>query len=536
MSGTCEGIVVSSGSDVAYLCDPTVLANALPAATASPSVLKVGHNLKSDIVRLARCGVSLVGPLFDCMIAGALLGVAAAHRLEDLVRDVLAEEIAPFRFEESGVDGLAVGVERLERLRLRLQPRLDEEGMTALFRDIEMPLVEVLARMERRGVRVDTAALGQMGAEWRSQLTDLTGEIFELAGGEFNIGSPPQLRQILFERLKLSTKGVRRGKTGLSTDVDVLTRLAEDHPLPAKILSHRALAKLLSTYVDALLQAVNPETGRVHTIFNQTGAATGRMSSNDPNLQNIPVRGEEGRRIRSAFIPNPGCVFIAADYSQIELRVMAHLSHDPGLVAAFRAGQDIHTATAADIFGTLAGTVTADMRRVAKVINFGIMYGMGPQRLASELSIPHAAAQKYIEQYFERYRGVREFIESTIARGRETGYVSTAFGRRRAVPELQSRHRATQQAAERAAINMPIQGTAADLIKIAMVRVDRRLRQEGLASEIVLQVHDELLLEAPADEVEAATAAVREEMEKAAELQVPLVVDVGRGQSWAEAH
>jgi len=274
----------------------------------------------------------------------------------------------------------------------------------------------------------------------------------------------------------------------------------------------------------------------VHTIFNQTGAATGRLSSNDPNLQNIPVRGDEGRRIRSAFIPDSGWVFVAADYSQIELRVMAHLSKDPGLIAAFRSGQDIHASTAADIFGTLPGLITSDMRRIAKVINFGIMYGMGPQRLANELGIPHAAAQRYIEQYFERYEGVRRFMEETIARGRETGYVSTAFGRRRAVPELQSRHRATQQAAERAAINMPIQGTAADLIKIAMVHIDRRLHREGLRSEMVLQVHDELILEAPEDEVEAATAAVREEMENVAALDVPLLVDVGIGKSWAEAH
>jgi len=537
MAGPCDGLVLQvQGGAPAFV----PLTDASRAATAAllgdGAVLKVGHQLKGDIVRLGRRGLRLSGPLFDCGIAAAMLGTSAAQRLEEIVRDVLDEEIAPVRGEDGDESALAAGVERLDRLRERLAARLDESAMTAVFRDIEMPLVHVLARVETRGVRIDAEALRAMGVEWRGRLEALTAEIHALAGGEFNIGSPIQLREVLFERLGLSTKGVKRGKTGLSTDVDVLTRLAEEHPLPAKILEHRALAKLLSTYVDSLVAAVNPETGRVHTVFNQTGAATGRLSSNDPNLQNIPVRGDEGRRIRGAFIPAAGCLFVAADYSQIELRVMAHLSGDPGLTAAFRAGQDIHAATAADIFETLPGMVTPDMRRIAKVINFGIMYGMGPQRLAGELGISHAAAQKYIEQYFERFQGVRRFIDDTVARGRETGYVSTAFGRRRLVPELQSRHRATQQAAERAAINMPIQGTAADLIKIAMVRVDRRLRREELQAEIILQVHDELLLEVPEAEVDSASAAVREEMEKAAELSVPLVVDVGRGLSWAEAH
>jgi DNA polymerase-1 len=537
MAGSCTGVVIAAGER-----QPTLvplrpeLRGVLAAVTANGELLKIGHDLKADIVRLARLGVPLVGPLFDCGLAAAMLGAAAARRLEEIVRDVLHEEIAPFRGDDGDEIALAAGVERLDRVRLELERQLDETGMTDLFRNVEMPLVEVLARVERRGVRVDTEALSRMGEEWRARLAQLTEEIHELAGGAFNIGSPPQLREVLFDRLGLSTKGVKRGKTGLSTDVDVLTRLAQEHPLPAKILEHRSLSKLLSTYIDGLLAASNPETGRVHTTFNQTGAATGRLSSNDPNLQNIPARGDEGRRIRAAFVPAAGHLFIAADYSQIELRVMAHLSGDARLTAAFRAGEDIHAATAAEIFGTLPGTVTPDMRRIAKVINFGIMYGMGPQRLAGELGIPHAAAQRYIEQYFERYPGVRRFIDATVARARETGYVSTAFGRRRVVPELQSRNRATQQAAERAAINMPLQGTAADLIKIAMVRVDRRLRDEGMGSEMVLQVHDELLLEVPEAEAGRATAVVREEMENASTLEVPLVVDVGRGSSWAEAH
>jgi DNA polymerase-1 len=329
---------------------------------------------------------------------------------------------------------------------------------------------------------------------------------------------------------------VRKGKTGYSTDVDVLNRLAAEHPLPARILEYRALAKLKSTYIDGLLAAVNPSTQRLHTTLNQTVAATGRLSSSEPNLQNIPIRGEEGRRIRAAFLATPGHVLVAADYSQIELRVLAHLSGDPALIEAFASGQDIHTRTAAEVFDVHPDLVPADMRRAAKVINFGILYGMGPQRLSHELGIPLARAQEYIESYFRRYAGVRLYMQSVIASGREKGYVETVLGRRRAVPELRSPDRNVVQAAERVATNTPVQGSAADIIKLAMVAVDRRLAREGLRAGLLLQVHDELLLEVEETDLEAARRALQEEMEGAMSLAVPLRVDVGVGKTWSEAH
>jgi DNA polymerase-1 len=364
----------------------------------------------------------------------------------------------------------------------------------------------------------------------------LIAEIYALAGGEFNINSPPQLRGVLFDRLGLSKKGVRRGKTGYSTDVDVLTRLAAEHPLPARILDYRALAKLKSTYIDGLLSAVNPVTGRLHTTLNQTVAATGRLSSSEPNLQNIPIRGEEGRRIRAAFLAGPGRVLVAADYSQIELRVLAHLSGDPALLDAFARGQDIHTRTAAEVFDVHPDLVAPDMRRAAKVINFGVLYGMGAPRLSQELGIPMRRAQDYIENYFRRYAGVRTYMEGVIAAGRERGFVETVLGRRRGVPELRSPDRNVVQAAERVATNTPIQGSAADIIKLAMVAVERRLARAGLGAWLLLQVHDELLLEVEEADLEAARRALREEMEGAMALRVPLQVDIGTGKTWAEAH
>ena len=347
------------------------------------------------------------------------------------------------------------------------------------------------------------------------------------------MGSPPQLRTVLFERLKLSTRGVRRGKTGLSTDGDVLTKLAAEHPLPGKILEYRGLSKLLSTYVEALPALVDARTGRLHTSFNQTVAATGRLSSSDPNLQNIPIRTEEGRRIRAAFIAAPGHVIVSADYSQVELRLLAHLAEDAGLAAAFLADEDVHARTAADVFGNRP---LAEGRRLAKVINYGIVYGMGSARAARELGVSNAAAAAYIEEYFRRYAGVRQFIDRTIAEARERGWVSTILGRRRYLPELGSRDPAVRQFAERAATNTPIQGSAADLIKLAMITVHRRLREGGLAARLLLQVHDELVLEAPASEAAAVGDLVRDAMEHVWPLRVPLRVDVRSGANWAEAH
>lgn len=496
-------------------------------------VEKVTHDWKRELLLWDSDFASSMGPAFDLMVASYLLEASATHRLEDLAAGMLGTDLAGFR---AGADSTAAGVSLMLELHQQLAAGLHASSMADLFYKVEMPLVEVLATMERRGVHLDVPALTAMGQELESRLATLMDEIYGLAGGEFNIGSPPQLRQVLFERLGLSSKGVRRGKTGLSTDVDVLTRLAAEHPLPAKILEYRNLAKLKSTYVDALPAVVQPHSGRLHTSFNQTVTATGRLSSSNPNLQNIPTRGEEGQRIRAAFAAAPGCLILAADYSQIELRVMAHLSRDPVLLAAFQAGEDIHAQTAAAIFHVDRAALTADMRRVAKVINFGIIYGMGPQRLARELSVPLAEAEQYIASYFARHTGVRAYIQATQAAAREHGYVTTILGRRRTMADINSPHRGTAQAAERTATNTPIQGSAADLIKLAMVAIHRRLRHERLRTAMILQVHDELVFEVPLAERDSAAALVREEMEGAYPLSVPLRVDLGWGGNWAEAH
>ncbi len=452
--------------------------------------------------------------------------------MEELASAVLGVHLPHFR---DGEQSVADGVSLLERLRDRLAPLLVERQVERLFYDVEMPLVGILAEMERRGIRLDVGALERMGGEMQTQMQRLMAEIHELAGGEFNIASPPQLREVLFERLGLSRRGVRRGKTGLSTDVDVLTRLAREHPLPGKILEYRALAKLKSTYVDALPAAVNRRTGRLHTSFNQAVTATGRLSSSAPNLQNIPVRGTEGQRIRAAFVAEEGAVLLCADYSQVELRLLAHLSEDPVLVEAFRAGEDIHARTASEVFGVLPGAVTTDMRRAAKVINFGIVYGMGPHRLARELAIGVREAEEYITNYFRRYAGVDAYLESVRQQARDSGYVTTLLGRRRTLPGVSSRDRATAQAAERTAINTPVQGSAADVIKMAMVSIDERLRAENVGASMVLQVHDELVFEVGEPDLDQVRGIVRHEMEQVYPLRVPLRVDVGAGRSWAQA-
>jgi DNA polymerase-1 len=493
----------------------------------------VAHDLKRDLLRLTAAGISAPGRAFDVMIASYLSEASPTHALEELAANLLGARLPPFRAD---AEGATAGVSVLGPLAANLRRRLRECGLESLFADVEMPLVRVLAGMERRGMLLDVAHLRAMSEDLAARLRAIMNEIYALAGGEFNLNSPPQLRTVLFEKLGLSRKGVRRGKTGYSTDVDVLTRLAREHPLPEKILQYRMLAKLKSTYVDALPAAVDPQTGRLHTSFNQTVAATGRLSSSEPNLQNIPIRGEEGRRIRQAFVAPRGHVLIAADYSQIELRVLAHLSRDPALIEAFRSGQDIHARTAAEVFGVTPGTITPEMRRAAKVINFGILYGMGPQRLAQELGIPVADAQRYIASYFERYAGVRAYMDGVVASARKSGFVTTILGRRRAVPELRSSERGVAQAAERVATNTPIQGSAADLIKLAMVAVERRLAAMGLRAVMILQVHDELLLEAPESEQDIACEAVRGEMEDVMSLHVPLRVDLGVGHTWAEAH
>jgi DNA polymerase-1 len=410
---------------------------------------------------------------------------------------------------------------------------LEASGLAKLYREVELPLARVLAVMEARGIAVDRAVLDEAGRDFRATADRLEAEIFAVAGGPFNLGSPAQLREVLFNKLNLPTKGIKRGKTGLSVDADVLNKLAESTPIAAKIVEHRALTKLVSTYVTGLRDLIDPRTGRLRTSFNQTVAATGRLSSSEPNLQNIPVRSAEGRRIRSAFVAPPGMVLLSADYSQIELRVLAHLTADPVLLEAFNAGEDIHRRTAAEVFAVAPEAVSADQRRQAKVINFGIIYGMGPQRLSRELGITLAEAEDYIRRYFARYAKVREFSERVVADGRRDGYVATLIGRRRYLPDLNAREANIRQAAERMAWNSPIQGTAADVIKLAMLLVERELEASGSGARMLLQVHDELLFEVPEGEIDQAGPSIRRSMESVVELAVPLLVDLKTGPNWA---
>jgi DNA polymerase I len=540
--GRLDGIAVAPEDSEAYLIrldGPQIaLADVAPwLSTAEPR--KVGSDLKRLAVLLERHGTSLGGLDFDVGVASYVVNPSRqSHRVEDLALEYLGRSLVTgLEDSEHGIgEAAAERARSVLSLEAVLRQKLAEQQAEALFREMEMPLVSVLARMEARGVRVDVALLTALGTELQTRMDGLLREIYVLAGREFNVSSPPQLREVLFEQLKISARGVRRGKTGLSTDVDVLTRLAREHPLPQKILDYRSLAKLKSTYVDTLPALVDRRTGRIHTSFNQTVAATGRLSSSDPNLQNIPVRTEEGRRIRAAFLPAAGHRLVSADYSQIELRVLAHISGDGTLTSAFRSGEDVHRRTAGEIFHVDPEKVDADQRRAAKVINFGIVYGMGPSRLAKELEIPFEEAQTYIESYFARHPGVYRYTRSTLEEARAKGYVTTLFGRRRFIPDLSSPEGGVRQFAERTAVNTPIQGTAADLIKTAMVRIDRRLRELGSGAGMILQVHDELIVEVPEGEVDAIVALVQQEMEGAAQLTVPLEVAVGVGSNWAEIH
>jgi DNA polymerase-1 len=495
------------------------------------AITKLGDDLKSVRVALARRRLALAGPAMDLGIASYCLNPSRPlHDTTTLAHELLGE---PAAAGGDPVDAACRAARVAHALRPLVEERLARAEMQRLYRELEMPLAEVLAEMELAGIALDTPALGAMSEEFGRGLERVLHDIYALAGGEFNVGSPVQLREVLFERLKLSTKGVKKTKTGLSTDVDVLTKLAADHPLPAKILEYRQLSKLKSTYVDALPTLIDPATGRIHTSFNQTVAATGRLSSSDPNLQNIPIRTEEGRRIRAAFVAGPGRRLVSADYSQIELRVLAHLAHDPALIDAFTRGDDIHARTARDVFGTLA---PADGRRLAKVINYGIVYGMGPARAARELGVSMREAETYIRDYFARYAGVRAYLDATVAEARERGYVTTVLGRRRYLPELGARDPGVRQFAERAATNTPIQGSAADLIKLAMLEVHRRLRAADSGAQMLLQVHDELVLEVPTAELDAVRQLVRDAMEGVWKLSVPLRVDVHDGADWAAAH
>ena len=413
------------------------------------------------------------------------------------------------------------------------EPQLDALQLTPLFREVEIPLVSVLAEMEWHGVTIDLRWFASLKERFARERQRVEQEIYLTAEQEFNINSNPQLREILFDKLHLPV--LKRTPTGASTDATVLQQLADDgHPLPVLLMEYRELAKLESTYIDALPAVVHPETGRIHTSFSQTVAATGRLSSSDPNLQNIPIRRELGRDIRRGFIPRRGWLLVAADYSQIELRLLAHLSGDPALVQGFQTGGDIHRQTAAIIFDVPIELVSSEMRGRAKTINFATIYGQGPHALSRQLKITHAEARAFIDRYFERFRGVRQYLDSMVEFARQHGYVQTIFGRRRYIPELRDRNFNVRAFGERTATNSPIQGSAADLIKIAMIRIDAALRARALSSRMLLQVHDELVFEVPGPERDELAAIVKHEMEHAAQLAVPLVVDLGEGTNWLE--
>ncbi|WP_449246238.1 DNA polymerase I [Desulfarculus baarsii] len=519
-------------------------------ALADPGLLKIGQNLKYDLNVLRRAGLSVAGPLFDTMVADYLLNPAkASHGLEAIAAEHLGRGVIGF---EEAVGGKGKGFAQAPPERAvpyaaedadvalqaaqALGPKLDEADLRRLFDELEMPLTPLLAKMERYGVLIDAEELGRLSAELDQALAAGEQKIYALAGHEFNINSTQQLGQVLFDELGLSQVKKTKKRTAYSTDMSVLAILAAQHPLPAEVLAYRANAKLKSTYVDALPALINPDTGRVHTSFNQCVTATGRLSSSDPNLQNIPVRGELGRRMRGCFVPAPGRLLVSADYSQIELRVLAHLSQDPLMLQDMAEGLDVHTQTAARIFDVMPGLVTREMRARAKTVNFGVLYGMSAFRLAREQGVSRAEAEDIIARYLGRYQGVARFQQQNLSQCRQRGYVTTILGRRRFLPAINSSDRQAREAAERVALNTPIQGSAADIIKLAMLRVDEMLTRHYPDSPMILQVHDELVFETPEGGVEQFAQAVRRCMEDVLKLDVELKVDVGWGRDWAQAH
>ena len=528
------------------------IVNIFKKALENPASQKIGQNIKYDYIMMRRYGVRPAGAFFDTMVAHYLLQPEQRHNMDYLaeiylgyktihieeligpkgkgqrsMRDVAPEQVCPYAAEDADIT---------LQLKNRLEAELAREGMEPLFYDIEMPLVRVLAEMEICGVRIDTEALRRSSADLGKRLAAIEQEIYELAGTPFNISSARQVGEILFERLKIDEKA-RKTKTGqYSTTEEVLEKLRYRHPVVDKILTYRGLRKLLSTYIDALPELINPATGKIHTSFNQTVTATGRLSSSNPNLQNIPIRDDEGREIRRAFIPEEGALFFSADYSQIELRIMAHLSGDPAMTEAFVSGHDIHAATAAKIYKVGIDEVTKEMRRKAKTANFGIIYGISTFGLAERLNIPRSEAKQLIDGYFETFPRVKQYMEQSIEVAREKGYVETLNGRKRMLPDINSHNSVVRGYAERNAINAPIQGSAADIIKIAMVRIFDRFEREGLQAKMILQVHDELNFTVPLTEIDTVSRIIKEEMERAATLRVPLIADTGTGSNWLEAH
>ncbi|GHS91735.1 DNA polymerase I [Bacteroidia bacterium] len=518
----------------------------------SDKILKIGQNVKYDIIVLRKYGIDVKGPLFDTMIAHYLINPELRHNMDYLaetylsyqtvhieeligakgknqlnMRQVPLNEISDYASEDADIT---------LKLKNIFEKKIEENNLKQLFYDIEMPLVKVLADMEFTGVGLDAEALKLSSQELTAQLIDLENEICKMAGMVFNINSAKQVGEVLFDRMKIIDKA-KKTKTGqYTTNEEVLESLRSKHPIVGKLLEYRGLKKLLSTYIDALPSLINPNDGKIHTTFNQTVTSTGRLSSTNPNLQNIPIRDAEGKEIRRAFIPDYDCVFFSADYSQIELRIMAHLSEDRNMIKAFNSGQDIHAATAAKIYKIPIGDVTRDMRRKAKTANFGIIYGISVFGLADRLSIPRSEAKELIDGYFETYPDVKKYMDESIEKARRNGYVETLFHRKRYLTDINSRNAIVRGYAERTAINAPIQGSAADIIKVAMVRIYNRFQSEKIQSKMILQVHDELNFNVLNDEMETVRKIVIEEMENAFQLQVPVVVDCGAGQNWLEAH
>lgn len=541
-------------SDAPKQLDKVYVLERLKQLLENPEIKKVGQNIKYDWIVLARHDVNLAGVLFDTMLASYLLNPSKrAHSLDQIALDFLdhktisyaevikdvkdgkktgfagvpLEKGVPYACEDADITLMAFKMLRKE---------IEQAGLARLMAEVEMPLVTVLTEMEISGICVDKERLKSLSNSYAKQLKSLKQNIYTEAGEEFNINSSQQLGTILFEKLNLPVQKKTKKRTAYSTDVDVLTKLAPMHKLPELLLKYRTLAKFKSTYTDALIKLINPATGRIHTSFNQTVTATGRLSSSKPNLQNIPIRGEEGKKIRKAFIPRAGWKLVAADYSQVELRILAHYSKDQILIKAFLEEEDIHTRTAAEVFQVFPSFITSDLRRQAKIINFGIIYGMSAYGLAKELDISRKMAQRYINNYFARYKGVKQFIDETIAETRLTKQTTTLLGRVRRLPDINSSKKNLREHAERTAVNTPIQGTAADLIKLAMIHVCQAFKEQGLQAAMLLSVHDEIIFETPPEEAETAGKLVADIMEHVMDLRVPLKVNLGTGKNWAEAH
>ncbi len=544
-----EALYIPVGHKRANNLDLQKVLNTLSKYLSSPNITKVGQNLKYEFSVLSKYGVEVILPIFDTMVASYLINpLKKRHNLDELSLEYLGHKMISYQEATSSLisgmdfshltpkEACTYACEDADitlRLKNLLSNKLKEEGLEEVFYEIEMPIVPVLAHMETKGVKVDREKLENLGKFLSTQLEKIESEIYQLAGERFNINSPRQLSRILFEKLKLKPK--KKTKTGYSTDTEVLEALSLEHPLPGKVLEYRQLAKLKSTYVDGLIKQINPLTGRIHTSYSQTATATGRLSSRNPNLQNIPIKSDLGKLIREAFVAEDGYLLVSADYSQIELRILAVAADEPKLKEAFIQGEDIHTRTACEIFGVSPDEVTHNMRRTAKVVNFGIIYGMSAYGLAKELKIPQEEAQKYIDRYFSKYPNVVRFIKRTVEEAKKNGFVKTLFGRKRPVPELFSPKRDEREFGKRAAVNAPIQGTAADIIKIAMAKTYQYIKENNLNAYMILQVHDELVFEVEESIAQEFSQNIRKIMEGIApELDVPLKVDLKIGKTWAD--